>query len=101
MGLVVYAPTEFHTPRATSAAAAESHDVTLRAAALTGQLEYVHVSRDDDAFMSFLAEVLDVLVLPRAPPPPPPAKRGGSFSSCPYCQFLYEARQGGFLVGQG
>lgn len=99
MGLVVYTPKEFHTPRA---AAAHEEGMAKHDAALTGELEYVHVPRDDDAFMSFLAEVLDVLLLPEAPPPPPPPRgRGGSFSSCPYCQFLHDARKGGFLVGQG
>lgn len=101
MGLVVYTPTGFHTPRASSSSAAGGQAMTRHAAALTGELEYVHVPRDDGAFMNFLARVLDVLVLPQAPPPPPPARRGRSFSSCPYCQFLHEARQGGFLLGEG
>jgi len=84
MGLVVYTPTDFHTP------VMESGDV---AAALTGSLEYVHVEENDEGFLKYLGEVLDVLILDKAPAPPPPKGRwSGSYSSCPYCQFLHDAR---------
>ena len=84
MGLVIYTPNAFHTPLA------ESGEFR---GALTGDLTYVNVPRDDDAFMSFLGEVVDVLSLPEAPPPPPKGRASwsGNFSSCPYCQFLHDA----------
>lgn len=91
MGLVVYTPKDFHTP------ATENGDI---AAALTGDLTYVQVPRDDKAFEGFLSEILDVLILPEAPPPPPPPpkrKWGASFSSCPYCQFLHDAKMRGLI----
>lgn len=90
MGLVVYTPCEFHTP------ATEAGEVK---AALTGDLTYVHVERDDAGFERFLGKVLDVLTLPDAPPPPPPTKGrwGGSYSSCPYCQFAHDAATKGYI----
>lgn len=92
MALVVYTPNEFHTPTTANGGIA---------AALTGKLTYVHVPRDDDAFLKFLGEVLDVLTLQEAPPPPPPSKGrwGGSHSSCPYCQFLHDAKTKNFIHG--
>lgn len=93
MGLVVYTPSEFHTPTTASGGIA---------AALTGKLTYVRVPRDDDAFLQFLGEILDVLTLPEAPAPPPSKGRwGGSHSSCPYCQFLHDARERNLIHGHG
>lgn len=90
MGLVVFAPQDFHTPLDSRG------DVS---AALSGRLEYVHVKRNDEAFLKTLQEMVRVLMLPEAPDPPPPGRYGGDFSSCPYCQYLHDANKGGFLVG--
>lgn len=95
MGLVVYTPGEFHTPTTEEGAVK---------AALTGDLTYVPVERDDKGFERFLGEVVDVLALPGPPAPPPPSRArwgGGSFSSCPYCQFLHEAGEKGLIHGRG
>ncbi len=84
MGLVVYSPSQFNTPQCPGG---------NFSAALTGDLSYVHVPRDDAAFLRFIGEIVDVLSLPE-PPRPPPKKNGswtGSFTSCPYCQFLHAA----------
>lgn len=92
MSLVVYTPNAFHTPTV---------DGGGFGAALTGDLTYVNMPRDDAGFDVFLSEVLDVLTLPAAPPSPPPSKArwSGSFSSCPYCQFLHDAKEKGFIPG--
>lgn len=91
MGLVVYTPKDFHTPT--------SEDGAI-AAALTGDLSYVQVVRDDKGFEKFLGDILDVLVLPEAPvAPPPKGKWSGSFSSCPYCQYLHDAQTKGLIPG--
>ncbi len=91
MGLVVFSPSQFHTPLRPDGGFA---------GALTGNFSYVHVERDDEAFEAFIGDILDVLELPEAPPPPKPKRNGwstGSFSSCPYCQFLHDARSNGLL----
>lgn len=92
LGLVVYSPSQFHTPLRPDGGFA---------GALTGDFSYVEVERDDAAFMLFVREVLDVLALPDAPEPPPPRRNAGwssgKFSSCPYCQYLHDASSKGFL----
>lgn len=91
MGLVVYTPAEFHTP------IREEGDF---GGALSGDLTYVHIERDDDAFADFLGEIVDLLSLPEAPPPPGRSKSSwsGKTTSCPYCQFLHDAKVGKLLV---
>ena len=85
MGLVVYTPDQFHTP------IDENDNLS---AALTGQLTYVPVQRDDDEFLRFLGDIVDVLSLPEAPPPPKPAtSRANVHTTCPYCQYLCYAQQ--------
>lgn len=91
MGLVVYTPKKFHTP-----VDKNGHI----AAALTGDLTYVPLERNDEEFLHFLSQVLDVLTLDKAPPPPPPKKSQkwrSSYSSCPYCQYLHMAEKGDFI----
>lgn len=90
LGLVVYSPSQFHTPLRPDGGFA---------AALTGDFSYVEIPRNDAAFIAFISEVLDVLGLPEAPKPPPPRRGwgGGSFSSCPYCQFLHDATKKGLV----
>lgn len=89
LGLVVYSPAKFHTPM----------DANNKvSAALTGQLTYDHIPYDNEAFEAFLSDVLDVLNMEHAPRPPPPKKgRSHSYSSCPYCQYLHEARMRGMI----
>lgn len=84
MGLVVYSPSQFNTPQLPGG---------RFSAALTGDLSYVHIPRNDDEFMQFLGKIADVLALPEAPNPPPKNKSSwtGTFTSCPYCQFLHDA----------
>jgi hypothetical protein len=80
LGLIVYEPSAFST-------------LSPSGAAMTGDLTYVNIPRNDSEFEAFLGQVVDVLGQPEAPPPPKPTKRSwsGSVSSCPYCQFLHDA----------
>jgi len=48
-------------------------------AALKGKLAWNELPRDDEAFMKFLGEVMDVLALPELPEPGP---------SCDWCRYL-------------
>lgn len=73
LGLLVYEPTRF------------AHEID-QDAVLSGELEWVEMARDDDMFMGFLADVLDVLELQEAPP------RG---ESCVYCAYREESRESG------
>lgn len=93
MSLIVYSPKEFHTP---------TQETGGFTAALTGDLTYLRVPRDDQTFLTFLTKITDVLTRPEAPPPPPPRRKwgsgsGGTFSSCPYCQYLHDAHEHGFI----
>ena len=91
LGLVVYSPNAFHTPR---------QDDGNIAAALLGELNYIQIKKDEDAFVDFLGEIVDVLSLPQAPPPPPPNSKtawSGNKTSCPYCQFLLDANAGHYV----
>lgn len=89
LGLIVYTPAEFHTP---------IDDERQISAALTGQLRYSKVRKDNEQFENFLSSMLDVLTLEQAPDPPrPKTSRSKMYSTCPYCQFLHEARLRGFI----
>lgn len=88
LGLVVYEPQAFTTPTGKKIGGA-----------LTGKLEYLKVPRNDDSFMAFLSDVLDVLTAPEPPPPPPRNKYSwaNAKTSCPYCQYLHDASEGNFI----
>lgn len=58
---------------------------TRRGAAYRGEAHWIDVPRDDDAFMAFLAEIVDVLERPSPPDASP---------TCPYCQFLLDGVAG-------
>lgn len=89
MGLVVYSPNAFYTP-------VDENDEDKIRAAMTGDIAYVNVERDDEKFMAFLSEVLDVLTLEEAPPAPR-ARRKTQSSSCTYCQYLQNAKLTGLI----
>lgn len=86
LGLVIYSPTEFHTP--------VDSEGRVRAA-MTGDLKYVKIERDDAGFVQFLGEVLDVLNMPEAPPFSSGAR--SSSPTCPYCKYLHAAHNSGLL----
>lgn len=65
LGLLVYEPDTFQ----------EELD---RRASLTGELRWMEVKRDDNSFLTFLAEIMGVLDLP-APPEPSP--------KCDWCAY--------------
>jgi hypothetical protein len=73
LGLLVYEPERF------------AHE-TDQDALLSGALAWVEVPRDDEMFIGFLSEVLDVLALPEAPVPG---------ESCAYCAYREESREWG------
>lgn len=87
LGLVIYSPSEFHTP-------VDSKGRVQ--AAMTGDLKYVKVERDDAGFLQFLGEVLDVLNMPEAPPFS--SRIRSSAPTCPYCKYLHQARDSGLLL---
>lgn len=74
LGLLVYQPNAFATDGAA-------------AASLAGQLGWMSIPRDDDAFVRFLDEVLGVLDLPE---PPPPGR------DCNFCRFREASRTTGY-----
>jgi hypothetical protein len=82
LGLVIYEPSAFSALSPTGAA-------------LTGALQYVNIPRDQDRFVSFLGDVVDLLALDDPPPPPPPQKKSWAsvVTACPYCQFLHDAQK--------
>lgn len=85
----MYSPSQFHTP---------VDDEQKISAALTGHLQYVHIPIDEKGFEDFLSSVLDVLTLPEAPDPPrPKTLRSKLHTTCPYCQFMYDAQQRGLI----
>lgn len=91
MGLVVFSPSTFHTP---------IREDGSFAGGLTGELSYVHVERDDKAFLKFIGNILDVLDKKEAPPAPKPKKTGwntGKYSCCPYCNYILEAQATGCM----
>lgn len=73
LGLLVYEPWRF------------SHEINDDAA-LTGKLAWVEIPRDDDEFINYLSEVVEVLELPEAPP----ARR-----SCAWCKYRDASRETG------
>lgn len=73
-GLLVYEPGRF------------MHEVNADAS-LTGRLEWVEIPRDDDDFISYLSDVVELLELPEPPPPS---------SSCVWCQYRDASRETGF-----
>eukprot|EP00178_Gracilaria_changii_P024173 TRINITY_DN728_c0_g3_i2.p1 TRINITY_DN728_c0_g3~~TRINITY_DN728_c0_g3_i2.p1 ORF type:complete len:292 (-),score=29.93 TRINITY_DN728_c0_g3_i2:1912-2787(-) len=87
LGLVVYTPSEFHTPL-------DNHGKIH--AAMTGALRFIPVDRDDRAFHKFLADVLEVLDMPEAPPPK--LSTGRNFSNCSYCNYLHQAHKNGLSL---
>lgn len=88
LALIVYSPSQFHTP--------QKNDRQF-AAALTGDLKYVPVKRDDHEFNRFLQSVLKLLDREHPPPPPPPGRWGGKFSCCPFCQYLHDAQKAALI----
>ncbi|CAN8065767.1 unnamed protein product [Agarophyton chilense] len=86
LGLVVYTPSEFHTPL--------DKDGTIQAA-MTGCIQYIRIDRDDSGFLKFLAQVVKVLDMPEAPPPK--LATGRNYSSCSYCNYLHNAHKKGLL----
>lgn len=81
LGLVIYQPDAFSA-------------LAPSGAALAGKLEYVKIPRDDEAFVNFLGEIVTVLDADSPPPPPKPTRKSwsGTVTSCPYCQFLHDAK---------
>lgn len=94
LSLVVFTPQTFHTPIDDT----QKHSRRHVLAALTGNLTYLKIPQDEQAFLTFLASVLDVLTLPEPPAPPRSrSSRNCGNISCPYCQFLSEATQRGYV----
>lgn len=89
LGLVVYEPSEFHTPL--------DENGKIRGA-LVGNLQHVKMEHNHEDFVNFLGEVSDVLNLAEAPPAPK-SKYGRAVYSCPYCQYLHAARECGLFPG--
>jgi PD-(D/E)XK nuclease superfamily protein len=73
LGLLVFEPNAFSNIPATGAS-------------LSGRLTWIEIPRDDQAFVSFLSEVLDVLEQPNPP--------GGS-PSCAWCTYRDTSRRTG------
>lgn len=86
LGLVIYEPDAFSA-------------LAPSGAALAGKLEYVNIPRDDDDFVKFLGKIMTVLDADNAPPPPKPTRKSwsGTSTSCPYCQFLFDAQKKSLL----
>lgn len=87
LGLVIYQPEDFSA-------------LAPSGAALAGKLEYVNIPRDDDVFVQFLGKVMTVLDADTVPPPPKPSRKSwsGTSTSCPYCQFLFDAQNKSLLL---
>lgn len=88
LGLVVYTPSQFHTP------VNESGEIS---SALTGNLSYVNIPYDPNSFSKFVSTMLDVLTSSHPPDPPSVKLHGKGLTSCPYCQFLHNAQRGGLI----
>lgn len=90
LGLIIYNPANFHTPLGDSEE--DQRDLDTVAAALTGNLKYMSVPRNDKQFYEFLTSIVDVLTLSSPPSAPPPSSKSSySYScesSCPYCDYV-------------
>ena len=96
LGLLVYQPNKFLTPRKNeNDTGDDSWRNRMGSAALMGKLEYVEIERNDDMFLGFMKDVLELLTRDEAPDPPPAARNSwtSTYSSCSYCQFLHDAEK--------
>lgn len=87
LGLIIYEPSDFSS-------------LLNSGAAMTGGLKYIHMPRDDEGFVSFLGDIMDVVAEKEPPAPPKPVKNAWPFptTSCSYCQFLVDAKSKSLLL---
>ena len=86
LGLLAFEPLLFAAP------ANGRGSVPSSLPALSGNLSWVEVQRDDRAFLGFLAEVVNLLDQPEPPPPG---------ISCPYCSYQQGRREGRSFTARG